>query len=432
MSFAAWLFVAATQGTAPPAESRPAVLRPFGEVTVAHPRLPRRAPEWWPDSGGPSALHVFGVRGNDVVATRSFDGGRSFSAPSQIASVKGSGAELRAAVCGSQVVVTVADTFGDGRIVALRSGDSGVTWGAPVVVNPDRPADASFVGHDLVVMTSGRIWTAWIGMNANRRLATHVSGSSDFGATWSAAREIEAPGEACPCPVSLAASVNGELAILHRRVAGGARDPWVTTIDATGQTIASGWGGPPSPLRFVALDGGLGFWVPQTPPMPEGLSKFGATPFVGNLHIDRCPRTLGALVFEATSFARHEESKLHVLDAGAEGRLRGFWADVNGDIGIAARLAVEITAGANLAVAYVRPSGCAAVQLAMAPGQPLRDLPLPEPIASSCAANVSLGTAHDTTWLALDVFGPKGPEAWLVDVFAEDRRLWASAHPKGR
>ncbi|MBI3819309.1 MAG: exo-alpha-sialidase [Planctomycetes bacterium] len=244
LTFALSLFLLQSR----PAESRPAVqeLKPFGDAEVTQPRVAAVAAVHVdstpgkmhtgvepPDPSVPLAVHIIGQRGLDVVYTQ-YDqtDDKLFITPKKLLTVK-SGAAMRRgpriAAFGKRVVVT-APEGGDKdarRILSVVSNDNGKTWSGPAYIT-DAPGAAAECFHDLAVTAKGEFLVTWLDTRTgkNKGQAIYFSKSSD-GVKWEKNRKIyESPnGSVCECcPITIAAGIDGRIAIVFRNSIDGARD----------------------------------------------------------------------------------------------------------------------------------------------------------------------------------------------------------------
>lgn len=216
---------------------------------------------------GPNgAVHVtFGV-GNAVYCATSTDAGRTFSPPVKVndhgvlALGKRRGPRVAAAAGWVAVAAVCGERGGgkDGDILAWRSADGGRTWSAPVKVNRV-PGSAREGLHDLAA-ADGRLFCVWLDLRAGR---SQVYGalSADGGATWGEDRLVyESPaGAVCPCcQPSACFDGRGRLHVLWRNNLADDRDMFLVTSADGGRT----WDAPHKlgtgtwRLRACPMDGG--------------------------------------------------------------------------------------------------------------------------------------------------------------------------------
>ncbi|MDA0205961.1 MAG: sialidase family protein [Acidobacteria bacterium] len=147
----------------------------------------------------------------------------------------------------------------DGDLVAWRSTDDGKTWSAPARVN-DVPAAPREGLHTLTADGNGRLFAAWLDL---RDEGTRLYGawSEDGGATWSANVQLyESPdGTICQCCHPTAAfGPDGALDVMFRNALGGARDLYLLQAAAGRRSF-----GKPQKL-------GQGTWMLNACPMDGG------------------------------------------------------------------------------------------------------------------------------------------------------------------
>jgi hypothetical protein len=206
---------------------------------------------------------VFG-RAGAIFFASSRDGGRSFTTPAALPSVGrlhlGKRRGPRVAVVDDTFVVTAIVGHGrdDGDLLAWRSTDDGRSWTGPARLN--RVEASAREGLHGMASGAGLVAVAWLDL---RGAGTRVYGavSRDRGATWSPDfLAYEAPsGSVCECcHPSVAVSDKGELAILFRNHALGARDLYLTrSVDGgakMGPALKLGQG--TWPLDACPMDGG--------------------------------------------------------------------------------------------------------------------------------------------------------------------------------
>jgi hypothetical protein len=146
----------------------------------------------------------------------------------------------------------------NGDLVAWRSTDGGRSWSAPVVVN-DAPGSAREGLHAIAAANQGELAAVWLDL---RSPGTRLYGaySNDAGATWSKNVLIyQSPGGTiCQCcDPSVASSGKHQFEVMFRNVVGDARDMYLTTWDLYGQV---------SNPRKV----GIGSWNINACPMDGG------------------------------------------------------------------------------------------------------------------------------------------------------------------
>ncbi len=171
--------------------------------------------------------------GTDLFVARSDDAGATFAPPVKIASVSklmlGMRRGPRLAVHGDRITVLAVGE----ELVAFRSADAGRTWSAPVTVN-DTPRSAREGLHALASAPNGTLFATWLDL---RRGKTELFGSTsaDAGATWSVNTLVyrSPDGTICECcHPSAAFNARGDLAVMWRNSLAGARDPWLAVRPA--------------------------------------------------------------------------------------------------------------------------------------------------------------------------------------------------------
>src|SRR5262245_47441146 len=155
--------------------------------------------------GTPVAL-AFGS-GNTVYVATSDDAGRTFRAPLPVSSsgqlALGMHRGPRVAYApGALVVSAIVANEGrgkDGDLVAWRSTDGGKTWSAPVRVNDVRGSAREGL-HAMAAGEQGTLFAAWLDLRG-RGTQVYGSTSSDGGASWSPNRLVYASpsGSVCQC-----------------------------------------------------------------------------------------------------------------------------------------------------------------------------------------------------------------------------------------
>jgi hypothetical protein len=228
--------------------------------------------------GPRGAVHVaFGV-GNTIWCSTSTDGGRSFApavkvgaegvlalsmrrGPRIAATARGVSA---AAICGQQ------GRGRDGDVLAWRSADGGKSWSAPVRVNR-APGSAREGLHDLAAAADGRLYCVWLDLR-ERKMQVYGALSTDGGATWGEDHLVyQSPeGSVCECcQPSAAFDAGGRLHVLWRNHIAGARDMFLISSGDGGRTFDA------------ARKLGQGAWVLKGCPMDGGGLAADAD---GNVH----------------------------------------------------------------------------------------------------------------------------------------------------
>ncbi|MBS1855760.1 MAG: exo-alpha-sialidase [Acidobacteria bacterium] len=221
---------------------------------------PNRQPQL--AAGNGMTAMVFGS-GEGIWFARSVDGGRSFTAPAKIADLPkmllGRHRGPRVAIAGGAIVVSAIGSEA-GDLVAWRSTDGGRTWSAPVRVN-DVPRAAREGLHAMAGDGAGHMAAIWLDDRVGPR-GKRLWGafSDDGGATWRKnAMLYESPsGSICECcHPSLAAAGAGEFVAMWRNSLDGSRDLYTMRLRG---------GRPEGP----AVKQGEGTWKLDACPMDGG------------------------------------------------------------------------------------------------------------------------------------------------------------------
>jgi hypothetical protein len=195
-------------------------------LPAVSPTAPNRQPQL-AAADGIVAL-VFGS-GEGIWLARSLDNGRSFAAPSKVAELPkmllGRHRGPRVVISGGAMVVSAISSE-PGDLVAWRSTDGGKSWSAPTAIN-DTPKAAREGLHAMVGDAEGHMTAAWLDDRGGKGKRLYGAYSDDAGLTWS--RNVllyESPdGTICQCcDPSLAAMGHGEFAVMWRNALGGSRD----------------------------------------------------------------------------------------------------------------------------------------------------------------------------------------------------------------
>jgi hypothetical protein len=203
--------------------------------------------------------------GSALFFASSRDGGKTFLPAVKVAEVPftplGMRRGPRIAFAGRNLVIAAitGTTRGkDGDVVAWRSTDSGKTWSAAVKVS-DVPAAAREGLHALAGGPGGTLLATWLDLRAN---STKLFGaiSKDGGGTWGANIPIyESPdGHICECchPTAYIAP-GGRMYAMWRNWLGGARDMYLASSADGGRTWkAEKLGEGAWPLKGCPMDGG--------------------------------------------------------------------------------------------------------------------------------------------------------------------------------
>ena len=206
---------------------------------------------------------VFG-EDRSILFAGSRDGGRTFSAPVLVPSqgrlALGRRRGPRVALTRQAAVVTAILAMGrnDGDLLAWRSTDDGRTWSAPARLNG--VAASAREGLHGMAAAGETVAVAWLDLRApGTRIYAAVS--PDGGATWSEDRlAYRSPsGSVCQCcHPSVAVSAKGEIAVMFRNAVEGARDLYVTRSPDGGRTFEP------------AVKLGSGSWKLEACPMDGG------------------------------------------------------------------------------------------------------------------------------------------------------------------
>lgn len=172
---------------------------------------------------------TYGREGAVFVAV-SNDGGATFGSASKLPSpskvMVGMRRGPRIAVLGDRVTITV---VGD-ELVAFRSADAGKTWSGPVTIN-EVPASAHEGLHDLASSPDGQLFVTWLDLRSGK-MELWGAESADGGKTWSKNEQVyRSPDQSiCECchPTALF-DRDGNLAVMWRNSVAGSRDLWMTT-----------------------------------------------------------------------------------------------------------------------------------------------------------------------------------------------------------
>ena len=220
---------------------------------------PNRQPQL--AASGDMVALVFGS-GNTIWMARSGDRGRNFAAPAKVAELPklllGRHRGPRVAITGNTIVVSaIASDPGD--LLAWRSTDGGRTWSAPVVVN-DVPKAAREGLHAMSADADGHLAMAWHDDRTVPGKKLYGAFSNDAGKTWSRNVVLYQSPERTICECchpSLAALGHGEFAVMWRNALGGSRDLYAMRLR---DGAASG----------AAIKQGTGTWILDACPMDGG------------------------------------------------------------------------------------------------------------------------------------------------------------------
>ncbi|MBC8063605.1 MAG: exo-alpha-sialidase [Chlorobia bacterium] len=225
--------------------------------------------------GPDERVYVAYGMGDAVYVSISTDQGASFGAPIKVGEPGKLSLGMRRGpriVAGGKFIAITA-VYGaqgkgrDGDVVAFRSSDLGKTWSAPVRVN-DVEGSAREGLHGMALSPKGTIACAWLDLR-DGKTKLYLSASETGGAKWSENRLVYASpsGSICECcHPSLAFDFTGKLQILFRNSLDGARDMYLATSTDL-QAFSS------------AAKVGEGTWLLKACPMDGGMVAF-AKPFM--------------------------------------------------------------------------------------------------------------------------------------------------------
>ena len=202
-------------------------------VSPVSPTAPNRQPQL--AAGNGTVALVFGSD-QGIWLARSKDNGRSFEAPAKVGVLPkmllGRHRGPRVAIAGSTIVVSAISSEA-GDLMAWRSMDNGRTWSAPVAVN-DRPKAAREGLHAMAGDAEGHLAAVWlddrVGPKGKRLWGAF---SSDAGATWSKNTMLYevTGGTICECcHPSLAPVGHGEFVVMWRNALDGSRDMYAMRL----------------------------------------------------------------------------------------------------------------------------------------------------------------------------------------------------------
>jgi hypothetical protein len=226
---------------------------------------PPQQPQLAIDAKG--AIHLaYGVN-NDVYYVRSEDGGKTFSHPAKISTVRvlslGARRGPRIAVSGDVVCISVIGGVQgkgrDGDLLLFRSTDKGRTWQQPVIVND--AADSAREGlHAMAASATGDLACVWLDLR-NKKTEIFASFSRDQGKTWSKNVLVyRSPSSAvCECcHPSVSYGADGKLLVMWRNQIGPNRDMYLSTSTDGGKTFskAQKLGAGSWPIDHCPMDGG--------------------------------------------------------------------------------------------------------------------------------------------------------------------------------
>lgn len=217
--------------------------------------------------GVQGTIHVVYGMGGLVRYRRSDDGGKSYSNAVDLPSAQemslGMRRGPRIAVSEKSICVTVIGgkqgKGRDGDLLAMRSTDNGKTWTAPVPVNDT--ADSAREGlHAMCAGPNGELCCIWLDLR-NRKTEVMASVSKDGGGSWSKNVLVyrSPTGSVCECcHPSVAMDSLGRIHAQWRNSLRGNRDIYVASSTDGGSTFgeATKIGFGTWPLNACPMDGG--------------------------------------------------------------------------------------------------------------------------------------------------------------------------------
>lgn len=232
--------------------------------------LPNRQPQL--ATNGTHLVLTYGV-GNSVFFAESKDAGRSWSKPAVVASQGklslGMRRGPRIALTPSAIVISAVvgekGRGADGDLIAWRSVDGGKTWSAGKAIN-DVSSSAREGLHAMAFGGKGVLFASWLDLRG-KGTRLYGSTSSDGGATWSPNTLVyESPsGSVCECcHPTTAVDAKGRIFVMFRNWLDGNRDMYLVRSDDGGSTF-----GPAAKL-------GSGTWNLNACPMDGGALQVGA------------------------------------------------------------------------------------------------------------------------------------------------------------
>ena len=232
--------------------------------------LPNRQPQLATD--GTRLALAYGA-GDSVFFAASKDAGKSWSTPVVVSSRGKLSLGMRrgpriATAPGAIVISAVVGEKGrgaDGDLIAWRSVDGGKSWSAGKAIN-DVSSAAREGLHTMAADGKGIVFAAWLDLRG-KGTRLYGSTSNDGGATWSPnALVYESPsGSVCECCHPTAAvDAHGRIFVMFRNSIDGNRDMYLVRSDDGGRTF-----GPSAKL-------GVGTWKLNACPMDGGGLQVGA------------------------------------------------------------------------------------------------------------------------------------------------------------
>ncbi|WP_435007729.1 sialidase family protein [Tundrisphaera lichenicola] len=216
---------------------------PVAVVSTEGPDRSAKQPQVAVDAKG--RIYVAYGRGNQIRCAISTDGGKSFEnravGEAGVLSL-GMRRGPRIAVSGGSVVVSaVAGAEGKGRdgdILAWRSTDEGATWSGPTRLNSVEGSGREGL-HAMASGPDGTLFCAWLDLR-NQRTEIFGARSTDGGLTWEPdALVYQSPDRTvCQCcHPSVAFGLDGTLLVMWRNQIQNARDLYLSRSDDGGRTF---------------------------------------------------------------------------------------------------------------------------------------------------------------------------------------------------
>jgi hypothetical protein len=219
-------------------------------------------------------VHVAFVAGGKVLLASRSAGELSF-AERTVAAAAGAACGMRrgprvAACAGALVVSWIESRFdpekkvvvGSRNLVASRSADGGRTWSPPSPVNRRKAACGEGL-HALAAGPGNALYAAWLqpAEEGKKGAVIRLARSGDAGATWAGECTVYASpsGTVCECcHPSVAVGPDGAVAVMFRNFLEGARDMFVARSPDQGRTFepARRLGRGTWPLKGCPMDGG--------------------------------------------------------------------------------------------------------------------------------------------------------------------------------
>ncbi len=199
--------------------------------------------------------------GDSIWFAKSSDNGRSFSAPSKVATLPkmllGRHRGPRIVMSGGALIVSAIATESD--LFYWRSTDGGRTWSQPAAIN-DQAKSAREGLHAMAADAEGHVAAAWLDDRTSGGKRLYGAFSNDAGATWSKNVLLyQSPGRTiCECcHPSLVALGHGEFAVMWRNAVDGSRDFYTLRLrDGKPVTAAVKQGEGTWKLNACPMDGG--------------------------------------------------------------------------------------------------------------------------------------------------------------------------------